>query len=263
MQHRSPDLLDDGALAAPGLAWRLDPDTGLFRPGSDRIQVVQGGDPSWEFTTGGHLKPIGGRELGAVGANMDSVYTQEVHSDADLILRTSTTARWMVGDTTGTFSPGADNTYDIGTAGASVKDVWLDGVLKGDYSQDTQSTFGTSTNWTAVTTSPTNRVWTAVYMQRGKHLTAWINLTAGVGFTAGNGQYIILLQGTVDTTYNPTGMAVGEWSATIGGVNTGGVVRRQGVNQVRCTLAAGGTFGSANAMAAGDSLMLHVEYAIA
>lgn len=57
--YGDPVLVQDGASAAtPGLAFLQDPNTGLFRPGADRIQVVTNGTARWEVDANGHFIPV-------------------------------------------------------------------------------------------------------------------------------------------------------------------------------------------------------------
>lgn len=205
---------DDASAAAPAHGFHLDPDTGIWRPGANRLG----------FATDG-------------------------------------TARWEI-DATGHWVPAADNTHDVGATAAAIRDLYIDGQIKGGGPITTPATFGATSSWTATTTNPTNRLWTAHYTQIGQRVFAEIQLTANAGFTAGSGSYVILTHGTIDTTVYPPNMPIGAWQASIGGVLTGGNVRRQGTNSVRCTISAGGTFGSGEAMTAGDTLFLQLNYLV-
>jgi hypothetical protein len=111
-----------------------------------------------------------------------------------------------------------------------------------------------------VTTNPTNRLWQGYYTKIGKKVDVWIFLTANTSFTVGNGAYIVALPVAVDTTVIPTNAAIGDWVATIAGANTGGIMRRQGTDLARFTKAAGGSFGSGDAMTATDTLSAHISY---
>lgn len=92
-----------GSAAAPGVGWLEDPDTGIWRPGTDRVGLATGG-----------------------------------------------TARWEVGST-GILLPAADNTYDIGTVAARVKDVYFAGTLKFGGNPYVRATHNTTQNLTDAT----------------------------------------------------------------------------------------------------------------
>lgn len=221
-----------------------------------------------EFHTGITIKRNQEAQFGQ-GSTGDPSITFENDNDTGLwtptsnrlVVVTGGTDRWEW-DASGHYWPKADNTYDLGKTGNEVRDLYIDGALKGAESVDTPTSFGSASDWTATTTNPTNRGWSAVYVRRGKKVSAFIALTANASFTVGSGQYIIGLFGTVDATNIPPNMSIGTWQASISGTLTGGNVRRQGTNLCRCTVNAGGTFGSANAMAVGDTLMLQVEYLV-
>lgn len=136
-------LLPDGTQGLPGLSWRLDPDTGLFRSASNEMS----------FSTGG-------------------------------------TSRWVL-SATGTWRPNAGNTYDVGSAINTVKDIYYAGVING----------GSLTSWTpALTASVTNPTigtgGTSVgsWMRVGKLVLASFAYTFGTtGQNPGSGIYALSL----------------------------------------------------------------------
>lgn len=50
-------LAPDGAVGTPGLSFLLDPDTGLFRPGANRLQLVTNATARWEVDANGDFIP--------------------------------------------------------------------------------------------------------------------------------------------------------------------------------------------------------------
>lgn len=220
----------DGSAAAPSLTFRLDDETGLYRPGSDELAVVTGGVRQWNFA-GAHLVPqaAAASDLGTSGARIRTLYADDLDLSDDASI---------------------DGDIDLG------------GNIVGASTIVAPTTFGSASDWTATTTNPTNRGWLAHYTRVGNRIFAEIQLTANASFTAGSGQYIIGLFGSVNTTVIPANMSIGTWQASIAGVLSGGNVRRQGANACRCTVNAGGTFGSGNGMTAGDALFLQVSYLV-
>lgn len=96
MRHLDQDLLEDGtAVTAPGLAFRLDPNTGLFRPGTDRLQVVTNGVAQWEIDSSGHLFPVTDNsvDLGNATHSVKDLYLAgDLTSDGGTSFATKTTS---------------------------------------------------------------------------------------------------------------------------------------------------------------------------
>lgn len=72
-----PLLVPDGSSAStPGMAFRLDPDTGLFRPGTNRLQVVTNGVARYEVDAAGVQFPVADNtyDLGKVANRLKDIY---------------------------------------------------------------------------------------------------------------------------------------------------------------------------------------------
>lgn len=160
----------DGSTSTPGLAFRLDKDTGLYRPGTDRLQIVTGGSARWEVDASGNLFPV---------------------------------------DT---------NTVDLGDATHAIRDLYMNGSLKG-----TQvDALGWNPALTAVTTNPTLGTGSSVsghVVQYGKTVVGWGKILFGTaGTNAGSGQYRVSSPLTIDSASHTTRDTLG----VVGGLNAGG-----------------------------------------
>lgn len=125
---------------------------------------------------------------------------------------TGGTARWEV-DSSGHLKPVADNTYDIGQSGSEIKDLWIDGLIRGGSKVATAGTW--TPNLIALTTNPTlgsGSSSTGYYMQIGEHVSAWMSIIWGTsGTSAGSGQYRVdNLPVTSKTAAHPLRSTVGE-----------------------------------------------------
>lgn len=107
MITRGKDQVGDGTAALPGHSFYLDTDTGLYRPGANRLGFATAGTARWEIDASGH---------------------------------------WV---------PAADNTYDVGSAAAEVRNIHFDGTLSGfasaitEPADDTAAATGADEVWGA------------------------------------------------------------------------------------------------------------------
>lgn len=72
--------VNDGSAGAPGISFIADPDTGLWRPGANRMQLVVGGTARWEINATGDLVPVATAtyDLGSTAAELQEIYANEV-----------------------------------------------------------------------------------------------------------------------------------------------------------------------------------------
>lgn len=67
-----------GAAATPGITWAEDPDTGLYRPGANRLGFAVAGAAAWEIDANGFFIPAADdvQEIGDATHRIHRVYTK-------------------------------------------------------------------------------------------------------------------------------------------------------------------------------------------
>lgn len=212
-----------GSSSEPGYTFIADPNTGLYRPGADRLRVVTGGTDQWEVDSSGHLWPV------------------------------------------------TDNARDLGKTGNEIRDLYLDGTIKGAASVPTSYTPAL----TATTVNPNlgstgNEASGFYYRPYNKRVEGHAWVTWGtVGTSFGTGSYLFSLPSSTDSTYynaSTPRQTIGTWTArdSASGTVYSGIIRlvAAGGSNVNLNISAGGSVGPTNpfTMANGSNLFIEFRY---
>jgi hypothetical protein len=247
----SVGAIPDGTEAAPGLAFAADPNTGLYRPGTDQVGITAGGNASLIVENGGVATEghIDFYKVGAPGAvnyerlrvqwgatgwstNVVTLLTQQGGTGgsrelaigtegpgAFLYLITGGQDRWIVLDT-GHLVPGDDNLYDLGQQnGARPRDIYTRGHV----------TFGRITTPTTPPAASGLRLYCKsdekLYILNSAGVETDLTAT-GISQAAGDARYLQLVGGTISGALTAqAGIAVTGGAITgSGSVPTGGTL---------------------------------------
>jgi hypothetical protein len=179
----------DGTVSAPGLAFTLDPDVGLYRPGTNQLGLTAGGVGSLIVTSTGITVSgvISGNGAVPAGGTSGQVLAKNSATNYDLVWQTPSAGLTLPLTQNLTFSP--DNTYDIGASGATrPRNVYAAGAFIGNGSVPTGGTAGqvlaknTATNYDLVWQTPS----AGLTLPLSQNLTFSPDITYDIGTSGAN-----------------------------------------------------------------------------
>ncbi len=155
MRNGAQVIGDTGSAGTPSFSFTGELDTGIFSDGTvEQFGFSTGGTQRWLMNASGHFIPgaVATYDIGSTGVPIRNLYTDHTlaefgaagdpsysfDSDTDtgmyrsaaneISFATDSTQRWSV-NTSGHFIPGAVTTYDIGSTGVPIRNLYTDHTL--------------------------------------------------------------------------------------------------------------------------------------